>query len=90
MMAWFIASLAVLVLGIAAVVGAGGLGQIGPMKTDRLTMDLPQRRLSAQDLRELQFTVVPRGYAMDQVDEVISRLQDQLDHDLTDSQELSQ
>ena len=78
-MAWFIASLAVVVLGLAAVVGAGGFGQLGPVSSDRLAVNLPPGPLTAQDLDNLRLTVVPRGYAMDQVDEVLSRLRQQLD-----------
>ena len=77
-MEWFIAVLAVLVLGVAAVAAAGGLGQFGPITVDRPPLQLPDDDLTADDLARVRFLVVPRGYAMDQVDEVLNRLQTQL------------
>jgi len=77
-MEWFIAVLAVLILGLAAMAAAGGLGQFGPIMVDRPPLDLPDGDLSADDLAGVRFMVVPRGYAMDQVDEVLKRLQTQL------------
>ena len=77
-MAWLIAMLAVVVMGIAALV-AGGRGQgLGALRTDRPGLNLPDGPLTAQDLAGLRFVVVPRGYAMDQVDELLERLQSQL------------
>jgi DivIVA domain-containing protein len=77
-MEWFIALLAVVVLGLAAVAAAGGLGGIAPLVSDRAEPVLPDRWLGAEDLAGLRFAVVPRGYAMDQVDQVINRLGAQL------------
>jgi len=77
-MEWFIALLAVGVLGFAAVAASGGLGQFGPVHIDRVSMDLPSTPLTSKDISQLSFTVVPRGYAMEQVDLVLSRLQEQL------------
>ena len=77
-MQWFIACLAVLVLGIAAVAATGRLGQLGSFQIDRAPLDLPSRPLTADDLLQVRFEVVPRGYAMDQVDEVMRRLQEQM------------
>ena len=77
-MEWFIAVLAVLVLGVAAVAAAGGLGQFGPIMVDRPPLELPEGDFTAEDLASVRFLVVPRGYAMDQVDEVLNRLQTQL------------
>ena len=77
-MEWLIALLAVVVLGFAALAAGGRLGQIGPMRTDRPSFHLPDSPMTAQDLAQIKFLVVPRGYAMAQVDELLERLQSQL------------
>ncbi|MDR0847906.1 MAG: DivIVA domain-containing protein [Propionibacteriaceae bacterium] len=77
-MEWFIALLAVVVVGIAAVAASGRLGQFGQSSHDRPELILPEGDLSAEDVRRIRLAVVPRGYAMDQVDEVLSRLVGQL------------
>ena len=77
-MEWFIALLAIVVLGLAAAAAAGGLGQLGPVTVDRPPFELSPEPLTAEDLAETRFLIVPRGYAMDQVDEVMGRLQGQL------------
>ncbi|MDR0285304.1 MAG: DivIVA domain-containing protein [Propionibacteriaceae bacterium] len=73
-MEWFIAGLAVAVLGLAAVAASGGLGQLGPLKVDRRPLELPAGPLTADDLAAVRFEVVPRGYSMDQVDQLMHRL----------------
>ncbi|QDP97836.1 DivIVA domain-containing protein [Microlunatus elymi] len=74
-MEWAIAVLVIAVLGVAAAVAAGGVGE---MKTepvrDGYRQDLPQHPLTGADLQELRFGVTLRGYAMDQVDDVLVRL----------------
>lgn len=82
-MAWFIALLAVAVLGLAAVAASGKLGEFGQSTQDRPELILPQGDLSSRDIHTLRLAVVPRGYAMDQVDEVLSRLAKQLETDAT-------
>ncbi|MCL2784546.1 MAG: DivIVA domain-containing protein [Propionibacteriaceae bacterium] len=77
-MEWFIALLAVVVIGFAAVAASGGLGQFGPIEADRPPLVLPKTPLTSQDVKDLEFFVVPRGYAMEQVDELLSRLQKEL------------
>ncbi|MCL2735373.1 MAG: DivIVA domain-containing protein [Propionibacteriaceae bacterium] len=77
-MEWLLAVIAVAVLGLAAVAAAGGLGQLGPVRVDRPPLILPESDMTAEDLEGLRFLVVPRGYAMEQVDEVLARLQNQL------------
>lgn len=77
-MEWFIAALAVVVLGVAAMAAVGYLGEFGPRPTDRAPWRLPTTPLTAEDIANLRFVVVPRGYAMEQVDEVLDRLQRQL------------
>jgi len=77
-MEWFIAILAVAVLGLAAVAAGGGLGELGSFKVDRPQLSLPESDLTATDLARVRFAVVPRGYAMNQVDQLLDRLQRQL------------
>ncbi|MDR0488175.1 MAG: DivIVA domain-containing protein [Propionibacteriaceae bacterium] len=77
-MEWFIALIAVGVLGFAAMAASGGLGQFGPVHIDRVSLDLPSTPLTSQGISKLSFTVVPRGYAMEQVDLVLARLEEQL------------
>lgn len=75
-MEWFIAVVAVAVLGVAAIVAAGGLGSMPAEPTrDVFRQDLPaDRSLTGEDLRRLRFGVAVRGYAMKQVDDVLDRL----------------
>ncbi|WP_197680013.1 DivIVA domain-containing protein [Microlunatus soli] len=74
-MEWAIAVLVVAVLGVAAAVAAGGGGEMSkdPVQ-DAYRQDLPEAALNAEDIRHLRFGVTVRGYAMDQVDEVLARL----------------
>jgi len=77
-MAWFIACLAVVVLGFAAVAASGSFGQLGPFTVDRTLLVLPPGPMTQEDLENLHFQVVPRGYDMDEVDQFIDHLQAQL------------
>jgi len=77
-MEWLIAVLAVAVLGFAALAAGGRLGQMGEMRLDQPAFQLPDGDLSAQDLAKMRFLVVPRGYSMNQVDDLLARLQLQL------------
>ena len=74
-MEWFIAAVAVVALGVAAVVAAGGGGSMAkdPVR-DTYAMTLPESRLDGPAVRGLRFGVAVRGYAMDQVDAVLDRL----------------
>ena len=74
-MEWFIAVIAVAALGVAAMAAAGGMGQMSPQPVhDTYRQDLPNRPLTAEDIRTLRFGVTLRGYAMAQVDDVLERL----------------
>ncbi len=66
---------AVAVLGIGAVAATGRLGAMAeePVR-DTYRQRLPEGLLGQADIRRLRFGVVPRGYAMDQVDAVLERL----------------
>lgn len=73
-MEWFIAVVAVLALGAAAVAAAGGFGELPPPVRDTYAATLPDGPLSADALQGLRFGVTLRGYAMDQVDDLLDRL----------------
>ena len=74
-MEWFIAAVAVAALGVAAMAAAGGVGEMsGEPVYDTYRQDLPERRLTAEDLEQVRFGVALRGYAMAQVDDLLERL----------------
>ena len=74
-MEWFIAAVAVAALGVAAMAAAGGVGEMsGEPVYDTYRQDLPERRLTAEDLEQVRFGVALRGYAMGQVDDLLERL----------------
>ena len=74
-MEWFIAVVAVAALGVAAMVAAGGMGQMSKDPVhDTYRQDLPEGPLGSEDIRRLRFGVTLRGYAMAQVDDVLERL----------------
>ena len=75
-MEWFIAVVVVAILGVAATAAAGGMGEMAkePVR-DTFRSDLPtDRPLQATDLQSLRFGVTLRGYAMNQVDDLLDRL----------------
>lgn len=79
-MEWFIAAVAVVALGVAAVVAAGGGGSMArePVR-DTYAMTVSEDPLDSTAVRGLRFGVSLRGYAMDQVDAVLDRLAAELD-----------
>jgi len=70
--------LALVLLGAVAVVAAGRGDALGEPGHDRPPLGLPEGRLTADDLAGLRFSAAFRGYRMDQVDEVLDRLQAEL------------
>jgi len=78
-MQWVLWMIAVAVLGLAAVAASGRLGELPGTVTDTPRPHVPTGVLDGDDLRGLRFAVVPRGYSMDQVDELLDRLAHQLD-----------
>jgi DivIVA domain-containing protein len=78
-MEWFIAAVAVVALGVAAVVAAGGGGSMDEPVRDTYAMTLPESRLDGAAVRQLRFGVALRGYAMDQVDAVLDRVAAELE-----------
>jgi DivIVA domain-containing protein len=82
---WFLAVLIVLAIGGVAAVAAGRGGSLGQAYDDRADVRLPaDRPVSGEDLRELRFNTVLRGYRASEVDALIDRLADQLDRDVED------
>lgn len=77
-MQWVLWIIAVAVLGLAAVAASGRLGGLPSTVTDTPRPHVPTGRLTAEDLLDVRFAVVPRGYSMDQVDELLDRLARQL------------
>jgi len=78
-MEWFIAVVAIAALGVAAMVAAGGVGEMsGEPVYDVYRQQLPDRPLRAEDLRAARFGVALRGYAMGQVDDLLERLADEI------------
>lgn len=80
-MIWVLATVAIVVLGLTAVVASGRWGQMPELVDDR---PLPRFAavpggLCGDDLRAARFSVVVRGYSPTQVDELLDRLADQLD-----------
>ena len=71
--------LGVAILGVAAVASSGRLGEMPAPVTSTPVPHLPQGDLTGDDLRAARFSVVPRGYSMHQVDELLDRLARQLD-----------
>ena len=74
-MEWFIAVVAVAALGVAAMVAAGGVGEMSrdPVH-DTYRQDLPDTPLGPADISRLRFGITLRGYAMGQVDDMLDRL----------------
>lgn len=78
-MEWILAGFIIVVMAAAAVVAGGRWGAMPPLVDDRPPGHIPAGVLSGDDLRDTRFAIVPRGYAMSQVDELLARLADQLD-----------
>lgn len=79
-MEWILAALAIAVVGLAAAAASGRFGELPDVVDDRVHPALPESGpLTAADLRDVQFAVVPRGYSMEQVDALMERLATQLD-----------
>jgi DivIVA domain-containing protein len=74
-MEWYIVAIAVVALGVAAVVASGRGGSMAkePVR-DTYAMTVPEGPFDGSAVRELRFGVVLRGYAMDQVDDVLDRV----------------
>jgi DivIVA domain-containing protein len=82
-MEWFLGILAVGVIAIAAIASTGRLGQFGRnTDAERAPLNLPpEGPLTREDIDQVKFAIVVRGYAMDQVDAVLDRLAAQVSPD---------
>ncbi len=80
-MEWVISIIAVVILGLAAVAATGRFGGLPGTVTDTPQPHVPDGVLNGADLRGLRFAVVPRGYSMQQVDELLDRLAGQLEEE---------
>ncbi len=79
-MEWILAALAIAVVGLAAAAATGRFGELPDVVDDRVHPDVSETGpVTAADLRDVQFAVVPRGYSMEQVDALLDRLATQLD-----------
>ncbi len=78
-MEWILAALVIGVVGLAAAAASGRFGELPDVVDDRVQPTLREGNLTGDDLREVQFAVVPRGYSMEQVDALLARLGAQLD-----------
>lgn len=74
-MMWLFAILIVLALGGIAVVASGRGDPLVDAPPDRPGSTLPaDRRLTAEDLRRVRFSLAFRGYRMSEVDALLDRL----------------
>jgi len=72
---WILTVVAVLILGVAAVAATGRLGGIHQhVEPDVFRQPLPPVPLPGRDVAEVRFGVTLRGYAVDQVDDLLDRL----------------
>lgn len=84
-MEWLLWMIAVAVLGLGAVAASGRLGEMPPTVTNTPVPRLPAGVIGADDLAEVRFAVVTRGYSIQQVDELLDRLSRQLREPTADS-----
>lgn len=79
-MEMIIVLVAIGVLGLGAMVAAGAFGgmQSEPVR-DSQGLVLPDTGIGGDDVRQLRFSVSPRGYNMAEVDAVLHRVADELD-----------
>ena len=68
----------VLVLFAAAVLTTREGAELADAPQDLPDLRLPDRPLRADDVREVRFSLAPRGYRMAEVDEVLDRLAEEL------------
>ena len=78
-MEWVAWILAVVVLGLGAIVASGRWGELPATVTDAPRPHVPEGTLTGDDLRDCRLDVVIRGYSTVQVDELLDRLSAQLD-----------
>lgn len=80
MMMWVFAVLIVLAMGGIAMLAAGRGEPMSPAYDDRPDALVPaERRVGAEDLRGVRFSLALRGYRMSEVDALLARLAAELD-----------
>ncbi len=78
-MAWFFAAVVVAVVIVALIAAKGKLGAQGDAVPDDPVPVLPESgKITSNDLENIRFSVVTRGYSMIQVDDLLDRLAQQL------------
>lgn len=77
-MEWVFGLVLIGVIAAAALAFSGKLGTMPAQIDDRPGPDLPAGDLGADDLRNVRFDVVTRGYSPKQVEELLDRLARQL------------
>ena len=79
-MTWFFAVLAVVVMGVVAVVATGRGGSMSETFDDRPDSLVPEDGpLTAADVRRVRFTTALRGYRAAEVDALLDRLATELE-----------
>lgn len=66
------------VVAVAVAVATGRGGRLAAAPVDRLLIGLPDGQVTGDDVAALRFSVVVRGYRMDEVDEALDRLEAEL------------
>lgn len=85
-MTWFLAVVAVAVMGAVAVVASGRGGTMAETFDDRPDARVPaDGPLTAADLRQVRFSTAVRGYRMSEVDALLDRLA--AEREIADEQE---
>jgi DivIVA domain-containing protein len=74
----FFVLLALGAVAVIALLAAGKIGQLNDPVVDRYRQDPPNAPLAADDIADLRFATAIRGYRMDDVDEVLTRLTETL------------
>jgi DivIVA domain-containing protein len=83
-MGWLVLALLILVLGVAVALVAArtgsGSGTLPPIASERPEVSLPGTGpITSADLARVRFTQTLRGYAADEVDDLLERLRAQLE-----------
>jgi len=77
---WFFAIVAVVLMGIVAIVATGRGGSMAEVYDDRPDALVPaDGPLTPADLRAVRFTTAVRGYRMSEVDALLDRLATELE-----------
>lgn len=66
------------IVAVAVAVATGRGGRLAAVPVDRLLIGLPDGPVTGDDVAALRFSVVVRGYRMDEVDETLDRLETEL------------